>query len=255
MKKSQCYYRAFLSILTKNELVLKYRYTWVGFFWAIINPILQMLSLGLVFMLFARIDIEHYFIFLFVGLISWNFFSQSLHQTTSIIIDKRHFLTKSNFPKEFLPLSVILVNLFHFIVAMGIASLVIAINYQLLWYKLLFVLLSLLWLFGLTVGLSLLTSALTVFYRDIRFVVKNSLPIIFYITPILYTQEIAPALFQPLFYLNPMAGIIELIRFGFSITQSISTTLIGVNLLVSCIIFASGWYSFQHLKPFFVDKL
>ncbi|MBU0576832.1 ABC transporter permease [Patescibacteria group bacterium] len=255
MKMPLRYYQDFLITLTQKEFSLRYRYTWLGFFWTIINPVLQMLSLGLVFKLFARVDIDHYFIFLFVGLVPWNFFSQSLHQTTPIIIAKRHLLTKSNFPKEFLPLSIILVNLLHFLVAMGIALVAVVMNYQLSWLKLLFVLLSLMWLVGFTGGLSLLVSAMTVYFRDINFIVKNFLPLLFYVTPILYTQEIAPAILQPLFYLNTMAGIIELIRFGLSITSTISLTLVGVNLLISCLIFVLGWYVFAHLKPYFVDKL
>jgi lipopolysaccharide transport system permease protein len=255
MKISQRYYQDLLSVLTKNELILKYRHSWFGFFWAIVNPVLQMLSLGLVFKLFARVDIDHYFIFLFIGLVPWNFFSQSLHQATPIIINKRHFLTKSNFPMEFLPLSLILVNLFHFLVAMGIALPVVAINYHLSFYRFLFVLISMLWLVGFTVGLSLLTSSITVYFRDTNFIVKNSLPLIFYVTPILYNQDIAPAVLQPFLYLNPMAGIIELFRFGLSITPAISLTLVGVNLLISILIFILGWYFFRHLKPYFIDKL
>lgn len=255
MKKSSRYYFDFLSILTKNELALKYRFTWLGFLWAIINPVLQMLTLGLVFKVFTQIDIDHYFIFLFVGLVIWNFFSQSLHQTTPIIIDKRHLLTKSNFPKELLPLSLVLVNLFHLLVAMGMALPIVFINYQVTLNRLLFIPLSLLWLIGLTVGLSLLTSALTVFFRDIGFIVKNFIPLLFYMTPVLYTQEIAPTLLQPLLYINPLSGIIELIRFSLSITKTISPALIGVNLLISCLILILGWAVFKRLMPQFVDKL
>lgn len=255
MKKSPQHYLDFLSVLTKNELALKYRYTWLGFLWAIVNPILQMFTLGLVFKIFTRIDIDNYFIFLFVGLIFWNFFSQSLHQITPIFINKRHLLTKSNFPKELLPLSLALANLFHLLVAMGIVLPVISITYQISWNRLLFVPLSFLWLIGLTVGLSLLTSALTVFFRDINFIVRNFLPLLFYMTPVLYTQEIAPAMLQPLLYLNPMAGIIELFRFGLSITPSISLIMVVVNLLVSILACCIGWYLFRHLKPYFIDKL
>ena len=249
------YHRDFLLTLVQKELSLRYRYTWLGFLWAVINPVLQMLSLGMVFKLFTRVDIDHYFLFLFIGLIPWNFFSQSLHQVTPIIIAKRHLLTKSNFPKEFLPLSLILVNLLHFFVAMVIALPLVTVNYELSWSKLLFVPLSLLWLVGLTGGLSLLTSAATVYFRDINFVVKNFLPLWFYMTPILYTQDITPALLQPLLYLNPMAGVIELMRFGLSITSTISLDLVGSNLLISCLICILGWYVFQKSKPYFVDKL
>lgn len=150
---------------------------------------------------------------------------------------------------------IILLGVLAFLVAMGIALVAVVMNYQLSWLKLLFVLLSLMWLVGFTGGLSLLVSAMTVYFRDINFIVKNFLPLLFYVTPILYTQEIAPAILQPLFYLNPMAGIIELIRFGLSITSTISLTLVGVNLLISCLIFVLGWYVFAHLKPYFVDKL
>lgn len=255
MENTLLKYKDLLFALIYKNLTLKYRYTWLGFLWAVVNPVLQMLSLGLIFKVFSQVEINHYFLFLFIGLVSWNFFSRSLQQTTSSIVNHRHLLTKSNFPKELLILSPIVVNLLHFLAAIIISFPLVLLYYQLLWMRLIMLIFAIFWLVGLTYGFGLFLSAINVNFRDMNFIVKNILPICFYLTPVLYSFDMSPAIMRPLFYVNPMAGLVSLIRFSLSITPKVSSVLLVVNICISGLAMVVGWLIFNKNKPYFVDRL
>ena len=107
-----------LEEMTKKELIARYKYTFFGFLWIILNPILQMLIIGFVFRFFIKEPIQYYFHFLFIGLLVWNFFSLSLTKATPCIVYERALIKKAYFQREVLPLSIILSNFFHLIISM-----------------------------------------------------------------------------------------------------------------------------------------
>ncbi len=94
-----------LLIMTGNEIKARYKGTVAGFFWMIINPLLQMLIIGFVFSFFIKVP--NYFLFLFVGLLPWQFFSTSLSKATKSFVSARFLLQKTKFAKEIIPFSIV----------------------------------------------------------------------------------------------------------------------------------------------------
>src|SRR3989304_7521187 len=93
--------------MTEKELRARYKNTVFGFLWILVNPILQMLVIGFIFAFFLKEPIEHYYFYLFAGLLIWNFFSLSLSKATPSIVYERNLIKKAVFPRSVIPLSII----------------------------------------------------------------------------------------------------------------------------------------------------
>jgi ABC-type polysaccharide/polyol phosphate export permease len=219
------YWIDFLWAMTVKEIKARYKRAMLGFLWIVINPLSQMLVMGVVFQFFVPVKVDNYFLFLFAGLLPWNFFSQSLTKGTPAFFHERNLIKKARFPREAIVLSIILSNLFHFLIALGLLLLaLLADKWWLEGYGFVEMALYLgrmLWLLpgiGLllvfTVGLTLLTASLNVRFRDINFIVQLMVMLWFYATPVIYALNLLPLSLQPIFYLNPMTLIVELFHYA-----------------------------------------
>ena len=85
--------------LTEKELRTRYKYTIFGFFWLVLNPIIQMVTIGFIFTFFVKESVEHYYYYLFIGLLFWNFFSTSLTKGAPVIVNERTLIKKAVFHK------------------------------------------------------------------------------------------------------------------------------------------------------------
>lgn len=213
------YYLDFVWLLTKKEIKLRYKRTFLGLLWVILNPLLQMLIIGLVFQFFVPMKIENYFLFLFAGLLPWGFFANSLLRTTPLLVQERALMQKAAFPREILVASAVLANLFHTLVASGVflffltffqGSLMSA-----LWFFVSRLFLSA-FFFGFfllfVLATCLIVSAIYVRVRDLNFVVQLGVQLLFYGVPIVYSLSMLPETFRQILYFNPLVSFIEVFR-------------------------------------------
>src|SRR3972149_8002442 len=112
------FYLDFLWAMTEKEIKARYKKAVFGFLWVILNPILQMVVIGLIFSYFIKIP--NYFLFLFSGLLPWQFFSLSLSKATPSIVYERTLLQKGKFPIEAIPISIILSNFFNMVISLAL---------------------------------------------------------------------------------------------------------------------------------------
>jgi len=242
-----------LLTMTEKELRARYKHTVFGFFWLVANPVLQMLVIGFVFTFFMKEPIKNYYYYLFTGLLVWNFFSVSLTKTTPSIEFERSLIKKAAFPRSVIPLSIILSNLFHLILAqlmflvpilflgtVNIASIVPIIAAYIL-------------LIVFTTGISLLTCALNVKYRDINFFVQALLVIWFYATPIVYSFLIIPRQFVWFWRINPMTSILQLFQYGLIRYPPPGPAMLTINICVILSIFVLGIWIFHRESKNFDD--
>src|SRR3989304_10296080 len=110
------YYSDFLWGMTEKEIKARYKRAVFGFLWILLNPLMQMIIIGAIFSYFIKVP--NYFLFLFTGLLPWQFFSLSLTKVTPSIVNERSILQKAKFPIEAIPISIILANLFNMIVSL-----------------------------------------------------------------------------------------------------------------------------------------
>lgn len=246
-----------LLALTQKEIKARYKNAVLGFLWIFINPLVQMLVMGFVFSLIFKFGIDNYYLFLFTGLLPWNFFSLALQKATSRIVFDRSLIQKSNFPREVIPLSTVLSHFFHFAVSwlMLIIYLLITRQWQFFTLSALGLQLSAISLLLIfTCGLSLITSSLNVFYRDINFIVQALVLIWFYITPIVYPLQKIPQKYLPIFYLNPLSGIFTLLQKPFLDQQFPLEVLLGQIGFIG-ILTIVGIYIFKKQSRYFSDWL
>lgn len=264
LSKKDKHWLEFVLAMTQKEIKARYKHALLGFLWVFLNPLIQMISIGLIFQFMVPVKVDNYFLFLFAGLLPWNFFSLSINKNTPIIINERSLIQKATFPREAIVLSVILSNLFHFAISllllmvMLIGDKILFDEYsvgQLVNYVARFGLMVplVLWLVLLVSGLSLFFSALNVKYRDVNFIVQALVPVWFYATPVVYSVELLPQGLRNLLYLNPMTGLTEGFHFVLLSLKPYSVDGLLLGLAVSLMIFFVGWKVFERESKFFDD--
>lgn len=256
----------FLLAMTEKEIKARYKRAILGFFWLLINPVSQMLVMGFIFQFFVPVKIDNYFLFLFAGLLPWNFFAQSLTKATPVFYYERNLIKKAKFPKEVLVLSIVLANFFHFLIAL-ILLIIVLIGDKIILeaYDLLslieylgrisLLLPSILILLLFTSAFSLLTASLNVRFRDVNFIVQLGINLLFYGTPIVYTLKLLPEYLQPIFYLNPLTLIIELFQHAL-LKQSVTvSSLATVSLVMILLMVYMAFVVFKKENESFDDWL
>jgi ABC-type polysaccharide/polyol phosphate export permease len=239
--------------MTNKELHVRYKYTIFGFFWLVANPLLQMLVIGFVFTFFIKEPLKHYYYFLFIGLLVWNFFSLSLSKTTPSIVFERALIKKAKFPHAVIPLSIIASNLVHFFAALMLYMIPILFLHTLTPVGIILMCAAVFLLILFTSGLSLLTSALNVRYRDINFFVQALLIIWFYATPIIYNLSQIPRQLLWLWRFNPLTSILQLFQHAFLGMPLPGPAMLVSNITVITIVCVLGIVVFTKESKYFDD--
>lgn len=253
MRKNTAYFFDLLSAMTEKELKSRYKRTVFGFLWVIINPILQMLIIGFIFTFFIKQQIEHYYFFLFIGLLIWNYVSLSLSKATPSIVYERNLIKKSHFPRSVIPLSIILSLLIHFLIALALLFVPLLFIHSLTFSGILLTVPLTIWLTFTIIGISLFTSALNVFYRDINFFVQALLMLWFYATPIIYPLTFIPVHFKWIWYFNPLTSIVQLFQASLLSQPFPPLNQIGINFLLSLLLVIVGIRLFSSTSKHFDD--
>ncbi len=254
LSKKHRYWLEFLFAMTEKEIKARYKFAVFGFLWIILNPLLQMIIVGTIFQFFIKVPTENYFIYLFAGLLAWNFFSYTVTKNTPMILNERSLIKKAFFPRENIILSVVLSNAFHLIIGMFLFLFVCVLKIGLVvLFRIHIAILALVLLFMLTIGCSLLLSALNVKYRDVNFFVQALMPLWFYATPIVYSSKNMPSSLQSLLYINPLTAPTEMLQYTFSGGELSSFLSFAPGVLITSIIFIFGWWKFQKDAPDFED--
>ncbi len=238
-------YKELLVNLVIKDLKVRYRGAVLGYMWSLLNQILMMIIYSIVFSYIIRIEVENYPVFLLCALLPWSFFSTSLTTASSSIVDNFSLINKVYFPREIFPISVILSNLLHLIISMFI--LIIFLFFTPSGLSLSIFLLPFVMLAHLifTIGISLLLSCLTVFYRDIKYILELVVMIWFYATPIIYPLSMVPEKLQIFFDLNPMVGIISIYRSILLYGKNPTISVLSSTYLISFLMLFLGYYIFQ----------
>ncbi|OGG29045.1 hypothetical protein A2973_04910 [Candidatus Gottesmanbacteria bacterium RIFCSPLOWO2_01_FULL_49_10] len=239
--------------MTEKELRARYKYTVLGFFWLVLNPILQMLVIGFIFTFFMKEPIGNYYYYLFIGLLIWNFFSLSLTKATPSIVYERSLIKKARFPHAVIPLSIILSSFMHFVLAFGLFLVPVFFLGTFSLTRIPQLLFGIILLTTFTGGLSLLTTALNVRFRDINFFVQAVLIVWFYATPIIYSLTMIPQHLLWLWRINPMTSILQLFQHALLDGIPPGPLMLAVNTGIVMVIVVLGIFVFQSESKFFDD--
>ncbi|NDE04713.1 MAG: ABC transporter permease, partial [Flavobacteriia bacterium] len=204
-------YRELLYFFTWRDLKVRYKQTYIGAAWAIFQPFITMVVFSVFFGGLAKIpsDGVPYPIFVYVGLLFWQFFSSALSDTSNTLISNQSIITKVYFPRLILPISSVLTKLVDFAIAsLILIGLMFYYGYMPHISGFLIMPLLLLISFMASVGGGLVLASVNVKYRDIRYALPFFIQILLFVTPVIYPASIAGA-YSKLLALNPMMGVIQ----------------------------------------------
>ena len=249
-------YRELLKTSIKKDIGGKYKNSFLGVLWSFVNPLLQIIVYAIIFPLIMKSDIPNYVVFMVCGLIPWNYFSTVINRASFVMIENGNIIKKVYFPREILPLSLVTSETVNFLIS-SILILLFALGYgvHLNILYILFYPLVLLVQYVLLLGISLIVSSVTVYFRDLQHFIGVLLQLFFYATPIVYAVDVIPANFRWILKLNPMTYIIEGYRDIFwqptmpNITNLLVVLAIGIAI---CII---GYLMFNKLQKKFAEEL
>lgn len=227
----------------RSTLLLRYRRSFLGFFWSLLNPILNYIVVGMVFYLLSRGSTPNYFIYMFTGSAIFNLISVTTNASPYIMLSNEHYIKKIYLPKALFILNTILFELVNFV--FSLSALVIL---GLLWGKLtlswslLTIPFVLFFVLLLNFGIAAFLSVTTVFFRDFAHITPIVTQATFFATPILYTLDLVPAEFHELMKFNPFFHVVKCFREPFYSGQLAGPINYAVLILGSMTIFTLGFW-------------
>lgn len=253
--KELYFYRQFLKTSVKKEFRGKYKKSFLGVLWSFINPLLQLAIYALVFPFILRINEDNYVMFLFSALIPWNFFATTISQSTSIIVGNGGILKKVYFPREILPISIVISGAINFLISciiIFIALLIsgIGISINVLWLPLILLIQCI-----ITLAVCFILSAFTVYIRDLEYFINVLLQLWMYLTPVLYKIEMIPEKLAELFRLNPMVEIINAYRAIFYYQTMPNLNSLALLAIIGIGLMFAGYWIFKKLEKRFAEEL
>ena len=254
--KPSAYWELLLN-LTKREVKGRYTQSLFGIGWAVVQPLATMAVFTFVFARLGNISADGvpYPIFAYAGLVPWFFFLNSVNSGTMGLITYRNIVTKTYFPREIIPLSQVTSRLLDFGVAAGLFAILLVfyrveVTRWALLAPLCFVLLVM-----FAAGVTLITSSVNVFYRDVSPVVQIGLQLWLYVTPIAYPLSRVPARWRPLLVANPLSGIVEGFRSALVYGREPDWSLLAVSASLTVTIFVGGFLLFKKIDKYFADVI
>jgi ABC-type polysaccharide/polyol phosphate export permease len=199
-------YRALVGNLVAKDLKLKYRDSLLGLFWSLLHPALMLITYVFAFKVVLRVRAENYPYFVMAGLLPWTFFASALTASTQAIVGNAGLIRKVYFPREILPLASVLFAFTQLLLALAVflPALILISGIGVSW-KMALVLPVLLLHLAFTLGLAFPLAAVTVHLRDVAHLTEVMLPILFWVTPIVYPIDMVPATLQGWMKLSPLA--------------------------------------------------
>jgi lipopolysaccharide transport system permease protein len=247
-------YRELLYFLTWRDLKVRYKQTLLGATWAVIQPLFTMFIWTVFFGVLAGIPSDGipYPLFAFAGLVPWTFFSNAVNQSGNSLVGSANLITKVYFPRMIIPGAAVLAGLVDMAVAFGM--LVILMLYfrvsptpNILMLPVLIVLITM-----LATGVGMMTSALNVKYRDIRYALPFGIQLLMFLSPIIYPVTLLPAHWRWLLKLNPLTGIIGGYRSAFfGLPFDWTALLISAVMTAGLLLFAM--FYFRRMERTFAD--
>ncbi|HGI5914502.1 TPA: ABC transporter permease, partial [Yersinia enterocolitica] len=205
-------YRVVLGQLVRQQITMRYRRTVFGFFWTLLNPLLNMVVIATVFSIVMKFQIHDYAIFLFSAVIPWGFFSNAISQSASSLIANESIFKKIYLPKQIFVTANLISGLIDSLLS-TICLFVIAIFFGAeLSLALFFLPISFFLLFMFSYGLGLILSIISVFLRDVQYLIGVILQALYFMTPIIYPISSVPERYQWVFTWNPMFYFVDIFR-------------------------------------------
>ncbi|HZN14173.1 MAG TPA: ABC transporter permease [Acidimicrobiales bacterium] len=248
-------HRDVLAMLARADFHVRYKRAAFGVIWAVVVPLLQGIVLAVVFSRIIRVGRGPDFgAYVMSGVLAWNYFTQTLANGSTAVVEGRNLTDKVWFPRAMLPIVPALANIVGLTVSMAVLVVVAPLLGAHLGVRVLLLPVAMLLLITFTVALSLCLSALHVYFRDVRFLVQATLLIWLYVTPIAYPAKLLGQL-APYLDFNPMTGVVDVFRLAIVGPQPNQVRAITVTLVFTIALVFIAVEAFRRHDRLFVDRL
>jgi len=249
-------YREMIVSLVRRDLKSRYKGSVLGFLWMFLNPLLQLCVYTAVFSIIMDSGIEKYYLFLFVALVPWIFFSTCLSGGTTVIFAQQDMVKKIYFPRQVLPIVFTTSQFINMLLSFIVIFVVILFSgIELHIRVLLYLPIIMIIEYILALGITFLVSALTVYFRDLEHILGIVSMAWMYLTPILYDVERVPEQLMPIFNLNPMTSITIAYRDILYYGKVPQFRTLGSAIGLGVVILILGEIAFSRLQRHFVEEL
>ena len=252
------HYRELFYFLAWKDILVRYKQTVIGIAWSLIRPLSTMIVFTIIFGKLAKLPSEGipYPILVFAAMLPWQFFSNSLSESSNSLIANANLLSKIYFPRIIMPTSSVIVGLVDFLISFVILALLM------IWYKFIpdwrIVTLPLFLVLALfsSLGFGLWIAALNVKYRDFRYIVPFIIQFGLYISPVGFSSSIIPGNWRLLYSINPMVGVIDGFRWAI-LGQNVQIYWPGFFLSIglTILVFLYGLRYFRMTERTFADVI
>lgn len=251
-------YRELFYFLAWRDILVRYKQTVIGIAWALIRPFLTMVAFTIVFGTLAKLPSEGapYPILVFAAMLPWQFFANALTECSNSLIGNAHLIAKVYFPRLIVPASAVIVSFVDFLISGILLLALMAWHNFIPSWRILTLPVFILIAFAASMGGGLWLAALSVKYRDFRYLVSFIVQFGLYISPVGFSSSIVPQKWRLIYSLNPMVGVIDGFRWAILGGTSniywpgfiLSVGLVGV-------LFASGIWYFRKVERTFADVI
>lgn len=249
-------YREMIFSLVRRDLKGRYKGSVLGFFWTFLNPLMQLGVYTLVFSVIMRSGIEDFYLFLFVALVPWIFFSTSVSGGASCIWAQQELVKKIYFPREVLPIAFVTSQFVNMVLSFLVVFVVLIVSGKginivaMLYLPVVFLVEYLLCL-----AMAFITSSLTVYLRDLEYLLGIITMAWQFLTPVMYSIEQVPEELLPIFNLNPMTPIIVAYREILYDKQVPEMTTLFHACVLGGVLLVIGIVTFSRLKRHFAEEM
>lgn len=253
-------YREMIFSLVRKDLRGRYKGSVLGFFWTFLNPLLQLVVFTLVFSIIMRADYEQYYLFLFVALVPWMFFASSVQDGSTSILRDKEMVKKIYFPREVLPIATVtsaFVNMLLTFIVIFVVLLISGRGINPVALLCLPVVMLVEYIFAL--GIALIVASVTVYLRDLQYILGIIVMALQYMTPVMYGVDMVENAdvghwMVVLFNLNPMTSIIKIYRqiLYYKEIPDLQILLLALAMGIAFILF--GEFLFKKLQKGFAEE-
>lgn len=249
-------YRDLFYFLVLRDIKVLYAQTILGFAWAILNPLIQILVFTVIFGHVANISTDGipYVLFSTVAIVPWTYMSEAMTASSQSLVNEQSMLGKVYFPRVIYPLTPIFAKLVDFAIALFIIVAVLVYYRVAPTTNLLLLPVLLLVMMLIPAGVGMWLSALAIRFRDVKFAMPFVIRMLIYSAPILYTASAIPDSYRLLYSLNPIVGIIEGFRAALLGTP-IPWMFVLPGIATAVLLFVSGAIYFRRMERVFVDVI
>jgi lipopolysaccharide transport system permease protein len=250
-------FRDLLTVLAGRDVKLRYRQTALGPLWVVLQPLLGAGIFSFVFGSVAGLPSDGlpYFLFAYAGLLGWNAFNTTLAKSQASLVSNAHLVSKVYFPRLILPISTVFSTIIDFAVALCLMLVVMAAYGVTPHVGLLLLPVWLVLLLLLAVGIGLLTSAVAVTYRDVVAMTGPLLTLVLYASPVAYAVSAVPERMRALYFLNPLASLLEGVRWSLLGNGTMPWTWAAYAAGAAVVVFVMGAFSFRKMERRFADVI